>query len=50
MKEAIKQAGLAYKMKYLSDAVIVKDNLIIGEGHNRVIQKITYKTCRNKCY
>lgn len=41
MKEAIKQAGLAYKRNEVPiGAVIVKDNLIIGEGHNRVIHDL----------
>ena len=41
MKEAIKQAGLAYKKNEVPiGAVIVKDNLIIGEGHNHVIHDL----------
>ena len=41
MKEAIKQAGLAYKKNEVPiGAVIVKDNLIIGEGHNNVIHDL----------
>ncbi len=41
MKEAIKQASLAYKKNEVPiGAVIVKDNLIIGEGHNRVIHDL----------